>query len=307
MPDDRPRLTDSECEALLDRMFSQGLAGADVLAEIAPEGWEQSPLLACFHPSPERVFEERLQMHRNLARLARPRRERGPDNPAPTPRPEPTFAEVRATWEETPVKMAEEVIDLVGQCLWDVFSNNHEVITTDGRVADLGSFRGAAGFIADYVSRWGVDGRFDTSPQPSPRSRRRGSSNLRDYMDYYMGTIWIGQRADLAPVYRMIFSRLKALDADWEYHFPELAVVDLSPLRQQLESSKPEDYSPSEAFAAEQVERERQAELAEMQAKLAEGNAQARQEAMDRPPPSIIRAYEEVFGRGPKGWPPDGG
>jgi hypothetical protein len=31
-----------------------------VLDEIAPEGWERSPLLACFHPSIERIFEERL-------------------------------------------------------------------------------------------------------------------------------------------------------------------------------------------------------------------------------------------------------
>ena len=307
MNDDRPRLTDAECEAFLDRLLPQGLAGADVVEEIAPEGWEQSPLLACFHPSPERVFEERLQIHRNLARLARPRREGEPDNPAPVPRPEPTFEEVRTAWKETAVNAADEVTDLIGMCLWDVFSDNHEVITAEGRVADLGSFRGAAGFIAEYVSGLRVEGSFDTSTQPSPRSRRRGSSILRDYMDYYMGTIWIGQRADLAPVYRMIFRRLKALDADWEYHFPELAVVDLSPLRQQLEPSKPEDYSPSEAFAAEEAERERQTELAEMQATLAEGNEQARQEAMDRPAPPVVRAYEDVFGREPRGWPPDGG
>ena len=35
----------------------------------------------------------------------------------------------------------------------------------------------------------------------------------------------IGQRADLVPVYAMIFSRLKAVGADWIYHFPELGVV----------------------------------------------------------------------------------
>lgn len=35
-----------------------------------------------------------------------------------------------------------------------------------------------------------------------------------DYLRFYMGTIWIGRRADLAPVYAMIFSRLKAEGAD---------------------------------------------------------------------------------------------
>jgi hypothetical protein len=62
-------LTDTELYSLFDQLFQDGLAGQDVLTEIAPEGWANSPLLACFHPSVERVFEERLQMHRNLERL----------------------------------------------------------------------------------------------------------------------------------------------------------------------------------------------------------------------------------------------
>lgn len=49
------RLTDAELHALVDRLLPHGFTGADVLAEIAPDGWEQSPLLACFHPSVERV------------------------------------------------------------------------------------------------------------------------------------------------------------------------------------------------------------------------------------------------------------
>ena len=70
------RLTDAELHALVDRLFPQGFAGADVLAEIAPDGWEQSPLVACFHPSVEQRFEEAVQLHRNLESLrnARPRR-----------------------------------------------------------------------------------------------------------------------------------------------------------------------------------------------------------------------------------------
>lgn len=269
-----------------DRLFPHGFAGADVLAEIAPEGWEKSPLLVCFHPSPEQVFQESLQMHRNIEGLVRARREREPDNPELAPKPEPTLEEIRAEWEDSPVKTAEEVAQLIGLCLWDVFSDNHEVITTDGRVVDIGSFRGAAGFIAECVS----------GPNEDLWSM--------DYLQFYMGTIWIGQRADLTPVYRMIFRRMRAQGADWEYHFSELGVVDMAPLRAALEQQKPEDYSPSEAFAKEQAEKERQEELDRVRAELAESNAQARREALDRPPPLTVRAYEEVFGREPKGWPP---
>ena len=81
----RERLTDAELYALFDHLFPHGFSGADVLAEIAPDGWERSPLLACFHPSVERVFEERLEIHRNIGELRamRPGSRREDDNPSP--------------------------------------------------------------------------------------------------------------------------------------------------------------------------------------------------------------------------------
>jgi len=280
------RLTDAELKEFFDRLFPHGFAGADVLAEIAPEGWEKSPLLACFHPEVEKVFEERVQIHRNIEELIGMRRESEPDNPELAPKAEPTLEDVRADWQDKPVNMREEVTELVALCLWDVFSNNHDVIAADGRVADIGSFRGAARFLVEYL----------TGPNDDLWSM--------DYCRFYMGTIWISDRADLAPVYAMIFRRLKALGADWEFHFPQLGIVDLTPLREKLEKQKPEEYSPSEAFGKEQEERERQAELERFRAELAEGNVQAHRDAMDHPPPATVRAYQTVYSRDPKGWPP---
>lgn len=280
------RLTDAELKEFFDRLFPHSFAGADVLAEIAPEGWEKSPLLACFHPSVEKVFEERVQIHRNMEELIGLRREREPDNPKLAPKPEPTLEEVRADWQDTPIAAHEEVMELVAKCLWDVFSDNHDVIAADGRVADIGSFRGAAGFLVEYL----------TGPNDDLWNM--------DYCRIYLGTIWISDRADLTPVYAMIFHRLKALGADWEYHFPQLSLVDLSPLREALEQPKPEEYSPSEAFGKEQEERERQAELEKFRAELGEGAAKARRDAMDCPPPETVHAYQTVYGHDPKGWPP---
>lgn len=165
-------------------------------------------------------------------------------------------------------------------------SDNHEVIAADRRVVDIGSFRGASAFLNAYLTR------------PTPDWERG------DEHRFYMGTIWISQRADLTPVYRMIFRRLKQLGADWEYSFPRLHLIDLSPLRNELEQGKPEDYSPSEAFAKEQEAQERQTELEKSRAELDAIHEQSRREAMDRPPPEIVRAYQEVYGRDPKGWPP---
>jgi hypothetical protein len=283
---DEPRalLTDPELKSLFDELFPHGFAGPDVLAEIAPEGWEKSPLLACFHPSPEQVFKEQVQVHRNLEELFRHRPKPEPNPPAPAPRPEPTLREVQADWKETAMNTSEELTELVGQCLWDVFSDNHEVVAADGRVADIGSFRGSSAFLDEYLAG-------NQDPW------REG-----DCMRFYPGTIWTSARADLTPVYSMIFRRLRALGADWEYHFPELGVVDLSPLRDELK--KEETYSPSEAFGQEQEERVRREELERMRAALAAAAAQARREAMDRLPPPTVRAYQDIFDRDPPGWPP---
>jgi hypothetical protein len=280
------RLADAELKEFFDRLFPHGFTGADVLAEIAPEGWEKSPLLACFHPSVEQVFKERVHVHRNIEELISIEREREPENPKLAPKPEPTLEAVRADWQDKPVNTREEVMKLVALCLWDVFSNNHDVIAADGRVADIGSFRGAARFLVEYL----------TGPNDDLWSL--------DYCRFYMGTIWISDRADLTPVYKMIFRRLKARGAEWEFHFPELGLVDLSPLRKVLEKQKPEEYSPSEAFGKEQEERERQAELERFRTELAEGGAQARRDALDHPPPVPVLAYQAVYGRDPKGWPP---
>ncbi len=52
--------------------------------------------------------------------------------------------------------LVEEPAELLGLCLWDLFSDNHEVIAGDGRVVDLGFFRGSAGMIADFFDRGSV-------------------------------------------------------------------------------------------------------------------------------------------------------
>jgi hypothetical protein len=277
-------MSEAELHALFDRLFPQGLAGQDVLDEIAPEGWEQSPLLACFHPSVERVFEERMRVRRNLENL---RRIMGPRDAgsAPDPPPELILEDVRKDFETSPVQQEDEVTELVGLCLWDTFSHNHEVTAADGRVADIGSFRGAATFIDEHLTRGSDD------PYGG------------DYMHFYMGTIWIGQRADLVPVYTMIFSRLKAIGADWAYSFPELGIVEL-PSGHADSASPRSGYSVSEGAVAElDVQRDRAA-VQRLRADLEQANARAREEALDREAPATVRAYHQVYGRDPRGWPP---
>jgi hypothetical protein len=256
-------MSEAEVHALFDRLFPHGFAGQDVLDEIAPQGWEQSPLLACFHPSVEQVFEERLMFHRNAEgwrQLARKRQGQTIEEP-----PQPTREDVRREYKPSPVNVNEEVAELVGMCLWDVFSDNHEVVAADGRVADIGSFRGASGFLDSYLSR------------------DHDGWKREDYLRFYMGTIGISRRADLIPVYAVIFRRLKAMGADWVYHFPELRIVEL-PSRDAEPASSAPGYSVSQSAVAEVNAQRRRTEVQRLRAELEEGNARAREAAMDREP-----------------------
>lgn len=273
--------SEAELIAEYERLFPHGFAGPDVLKELAPEGWENCSLSATFHPSVEQCYEEALHAHRNLTRLRRP------DDERPLP-PEPTFTEIASQYRPRSVEPDREARELVGCCLWDVFSDRHEVIGPDGRVLNLGSFRGSGGFLADLLNR------------------QIGAEEY-DYLSFYMGTIWVSQRADLTPVYRMIFRRLRSRDLDWVYHFPRLYAVDIRPLKEALDrNDQPEwtDYDPSEALAKEEADQEQNKKLAELRESLDEGYREAIEESMKRPPPTTVRAYESIYGEFPRGWPP---
>jgi hypothetical protein len=273
----------SEAELVIefDRLFPQGFAGPDVLHELAPTGWENSPLVAIRHPSLAQVYEERLRMHRNMAAL------RKPSDPLSLP-PEPTLDETAQNFREDPIDTEKEVRELVGDCLWDVFSDGHEVVAVDGRVLNLGSFRGSGGFLAEVLNRQiGVE--------------------EYDYIYFYMGTSSFAHRADLTPVYQMIFRRLRRRRLDWIYNFPRLNVVDIRPLKDALDQERAPawlDYSPSEALAKEEQQKEDDRKLAELRESLDEGRREAMAEALKRPPPATVRAYYAVYGCFPQGWPP---
>jgi hypothetical protein len=278
------RLTDRELHALFDELFPHGFASADVLAEIAPGGWEHSPLLACFHPSVEQLFEERVALHRNLEEWRQLRWKREGETTMAS-EPEPTIDDVRREYEPSPVNEEQEVTELVGLCLWDVFSDNHDVIAADERLADIGSFRGAGAFLDEHLTR-------------DQEGWKDG-----DYLRFYLGTIWVSRRADLTPVYAMIFRRLKAVAAAWVYHFPDLGIVELGPVDDDTDNPGKE-YSVSQAAVAELEAQQRRAEVERFRAELREINARARDDAMDQPPPATVRAYRQVHGRDPRGWPP---
>lgn len=246
------RLSDSELEDFFRKMFPNGVAGADVVEQIAPEGWPRSPLFRCLHPTPEQVLTERVRSHRWMKEI----RMKGceTEKPVLSVEPEPTIDNVLAVWKEHPVNIVGEVTEIVCRCLWNVFSDNHDVIAADARLVDIGSFRGASAFLAHFAAGF------------------QGCTLCEDEYRFYLGCILISQRTDLMPVYRMIFRRLKSLGADWVYQLPRLRLVELP------QPKKPEK-KPKRTYA--------------------------RRQASDGQLPATVGAYQDVYDRDPKGWPPE--
>ena len=280
------RLAKAQCWALFERLFPNGLDDPALVEELAPEGWDRSPLLLVSHPTAEQVYEETLKIRKNLKSLLRK------ESASPEEEPPLTLDAVRRDMIYREANPVEECADLLGSCLWDIFSDNHDVVTAEGALVDLGSFRATAGFIADFRYR-----------------HNDSQENLDDrgnYIEFYMGTTSVRHRADLTPVYELIFRRVRHIGMSWRYAHPRLYAIDLGSLPDQVDEDVPEalHYDPTESFWRERQLAERQTERAAFQQNLDEAYRASVQDACDGSPPTTVRAYQQVYGRNPDGWPP---
>jgi hypothetical protein len=266
---DPPRHSDDACTQLLTRLL---LPPSDLLTALAPDGWERSPLVLICHPTEEQCRSELESWRRNSSPLRG-----GIDTSSQTD-------EQTVDVPETPVEPEREVVDLIGAILWDVFSDNHSVVDDHGTEFDLGSFRGSAGFIAESIN--------NTYP-----SLDRGLG----YLDFYMGTWHSARRADLRPVYRWVFSRLREAGCNWRFTFPRVYLFSVG---HEPQSDDPLTYDPSEAVRAALEEDERAKATRKLQEDLERSHQDAVEEARNAPPPTIVLAYRDVYGAFPVGWPP---
>jgi hypothetical protein len=282
--------TEDELNAALDELFPQGFAGSDVFKEICPEGWANSPWAGAVRREPDEMAKEMSASLRAMENWK-------PGDPMPT---FPSMDDLSRRMKElaekplpepVPADPVEVVREMVGRCLWDIFSDNHDVTDSEGRRLHLGSHRGSAGFLAQYLNRGEATDQYF-------------------YLDFYMGNTMADEKATLAPVYEMVFRRLKGKGYDWKYSFPRLHLVDFRPLKEAMEREKnPEgeyaEYDPSAEFEKSEEDRRKDEELAAMRAKLDEGYRESVEAAREQPPPATVQAYEAIYGEFPAGWPPE--
>src|SRR5437762_4321972 len=267
---DRSRLSDAELRGFLNGLFPRGLAGPDVVAEVAPEGWDRSPLLGCFHPSVEQVFEEekrgrRESLHNEARRDVDP-------NADYVTAPRSKLREVRSQWEPQPVRPIDELGELMGLCLWDVFSDGHVVVAADGRAADFGPFAESSKFLDRYVGG-------------------EICSSGRKCFGFSWGTHTLAKRADLTSIFAMIFHRLRSAGGEWVYRgWAEFLVSHTRP--HEWPAEPPHRMKPT---SPEEDLRRR--------AKVDAMVARAREWVLNRPTPVTVCGYQAAYKRDPRGWP----
>jgi len=240
--------------------------------QLAPEGWENSPYYRLQHPTVEQLYQESTDFHKSINQLLK------------ESEPPPTREEIEADYEERPCYPRDELLQLLGECVWNIFSNNHSVIGQEGEEYNLGSFRGSGRFIAEFIN------------QQYPFERI-----VYDYLDFYCAGWAHHDRADLTPVYALFFQRLRERSCDWVYSFPRTYLVDLSQKEEEA-GNDIEEYNPEEAMRRDMERRERHKEVEDFRRELDEGNEEAKEKAKYEPPPEIIRAYRQVYKKWPEGW-----
>jgi hypothetical protein len=271
MPNELESKSEAECVEILLRIFADN---QKLLNSIAPDGWKNSPFIHFFHPSPQQQLTQYETINKNLASLSK---KRGKEIDMEHKR----LADFRMDNLEN-VNERGEFIQIIGNAVWDIFSDNHEVVAEDGKIYDFGSFRGSGYTIADFIN--------EHYPQPE------GSL---DYLDFYMGASLLRDRADILPFYRHIFRVLKADNCDWHYSFPKLGLVSFK--KEEPDITDPAEYNPLRAVHEELFNEK--GEVDKLQEKLDRIYEQEYEEAKYKPLPLTVQAYKEVYGILPDGHP----
>lgn len=268
-------LPENVCEILLIELFQ---SISELLQKVALDGFINSSLVLVFHPTPEQQYKEYRRMSENIAGLQKSLKKEADNKPIMS------FEEFIKDAKVEPVDEQYEIVSIFGDCIWNIFSNNHTVFNENSESYDLGSWRGSGHFIADVIN-----------------SLQLVHGKSFDYMDFYMGNFFAQERADLTPVYEFIFEKLKAKNLDWEYSFPRMGRINFS--KEDDEKDVPENYNAAEAVKKQFAKEEHQNEINKLQESFDEIYKTEYEEALYKKPSAEVMAYFNIYRRYPKGHP----
>lgn len=259
------------CMELLRYLFAEV---ETLYRQLAPEGWKHSPYVRFFHPSAQQQFDSYRRWIGRLSSLD------GISDPADPQKTRSDFEEE----EIGKINEREEFLNVLGIATYDIFSDGHQVVSPKQSVYSLGSARGSGKFLADFFTYELED-----------------LDKAYDYLDFYMGSVWINQRADLRPFYRYLFARLRARGLEWAYHFPQLYLLDFQ--RTFTNHPEPVYYDPEAALKEELSKLEMEQQQPEFHRQLKENYLDAWEAAKRAPLVPIVAAYRDIYGHIPEGHP----
>lgn len=273
MFDDQINKPDDECIDILKFIFKDA---EQCYFRMVPNGFKKSDLVLFLHPTPEQQYEEHIRMRDNINRLTKKSKQENEE------------IEISDFKQDdlTDISEYDEFLYILGLSIYDIFSNNHEVIGNDNKIYDFGSFRGSGRFIADFFS--------DNFPD---------NSKKYDYMDFYMGSIWIKGRGNLTPFYDYIFQKLKDFNCVWKYSFPRMHLIDPKTIFDTSNDDKLEDYKPEKALLKQLELTEKDKQTKKFQEELEKIYNEEYEEAKYKPLSQIVHAYKNIYGQLPNGHP----
>jgi hypothetical protein len=276
MNNDPLNKSDGECKELLRYILEDA---KEFYRQLAPKGLKHTELVLFLHPTPKQQLEEYIRISENLNKLTKK---------TETTEEEKSIEDFKQD-DLTEIADYEEFLYILGLSIYDIFSNNHEVICADKKIYDFGSMRGSGRFIADFFNE-----------------NLTENSKAYDYIDFYMGTIWIESRGNLIPIYEYIFQKLKHLGYDWKYSFPRLFLVDPQNISQTSDEDDLKSYKPKKSIEEQLELNEKKKQTKKLQEELDKIHDDAFEDAKYRPLDQVVQAYKNIYGHLPTGHPQKG-
>jgi len=274
MLDDNLQKTDAECTEILNYIFCDVLSLYNI---VAPNGWISSEYIHFLHPTTKQQIDENKLMTDRINKLMKTEKGKEEDHF--------DISDFKQD-ELIGINEFEEFLYILGLAVYDIFSNNHDVIGYDKKTFDLGSLRGSGHFIADFLNE-----------------NYNNPSNSYEYMDFYMGTIWIRSRGDLTPFYEFIFLKLKEFHCDWNYFFPRLFLIEPKKIFDSLDIQDYTNYKSEFAVLNELGLTEEDRQAKKLQEEFDKAYEDEYEEAKYKPLNQIVKAYKNVYGVLPNGHP----
>jgi hypothetical protein len=274
MTDDYLRKNEAECTAILKDIFEDALNFYEYLV---PAGWINSDYIHFLHPTPKQQFDEHKLITDNINSFLKKESIKIEDQ-----------VEMNSFKQDELIDIHEfeEFLYILGLTVYDIFSNNHDVLGFDNKPYELGSMRGSGRFLAEFLNE----------NYPSVEKKY-------EYIDFYMGTIWIKSRADLTPFYEFVFQKLKKSHCEWNYSFPRMYLIDTKNIFESSETQDFRDYKPEAAVIDELGLSEDEQKAKNLQEKFDRAFDDEFEEAKYKPLIKIVQAYKNVYGVLPHGHP----